>query len=38
LDDGEELIDDVNSVGTRTMSVKGPFIKEAIIKILSNKS
>lgn len=38
LDDGEELIDDVNSVGTRTMSVKGPFIKEAAIKILSEKS
>jgi hypothetical protein len=37
LDDGEELIDDVKSVGTRTMSVKGPFIKEELIKILSKK-
>jgi len=38
LDDGEELIDDVKSVGTNTMSVKGPFIKEEVIKILSNKA
>jgi hypothetical protein len=38
LDDGEELIDDVKSVGTKTMSVKGPFIKEELIKILSNKA
>lgn len=34
MDEGEDLAEDVESVGTNTMSVKGDLIKEAILKLL----
>jgi hypothetical protein len=34
MDEGEDLREDVESVGTKTMSVKGDLIKEEILKLL----
>jgi hypothetical protein len=34
MDEGEDLVEDVESVGTNTMSVKGDLIKEEILKLL----
>jgi peptidoglycan hydrolase-like protein with peptidoglycan-binding domain len=34
MDEGEDLVEDIESVGTKTMSVKGDLIKEEILKLL----